>query len=437
MGSPRFTTEGAAANLPPFAHPLACLRSPGGALAGEAADRAHHRRLAAAAGRAVDGVFVVGAPATLGSETTAATAAVDAPTTPSDSPLAPPRHPPARGHPSAPRAVAGSARDRPSPPPLGVAPPVPLPAIQAAVPYGDCPAADIFVLVGNTGRSLAADMTVCLASLRSGTYAVTEAHLGVLHARWVHVARHHRVFLSLAAGWWAKWVEAAASPPLNDALRRLAAAAVSANAAWAAFAIATDAAALLPRLWAALTEAITAGAAAATAAEGILPAVVAATAQDTGAKQQGRQLASRRPRPRGRGTVVRTAGAAEAAAVAAATAAHGPTDAVHLLCRGVPPAARPAVAARLARHADAAAAARRRRQRGQPGQVDELDGGRGWGRRRARREAAAIAAAASGEWEDRQAGALRFFANAARGGGGGVRARARAGVPPLALVAVA
>lgn len=437
MGSPRSTTEGAAALPPPFAHPLACLRSPRGTLAGEAADSAYHRRLAAAAARAVDGVFVVGAPATLGGETTAAAGAVDAPTAPGDSPLAPPHHPPARGPSSAPRAAAGSTRGRPSPPPLGAAPPVPLPAIQAAVPYGDCPAADIFVLVGNTGRSLAADMTACLASLRSGTYAVTEAHLGVLHARWVHVARHHRLFLSLAAGWWAEWVEAAASPPLNNALRRLAAAAASANAAWAAFAIATDAAALLPHLWAALTEVVTAGAAAATAAEGILPAVVAATARDTGARQQGRQRASRRPRPKRRGSVVRTAGAAEAAAVAAATAAHGPTDAVYLLCRGVPAAARPAVAARLARHADATAAARRRRPRGQPGQVEKLDGGRGWGRRRAPREAAAIAAAAGREWEDRQAGALRFFANAARGGGGGVRARARAGVPPLALGAVA
>lgn len=434
MGSPRSTTEGAAAMPPPFARPLACLRSAGSPSAGEATDSAYHRRLAAAAARADDGVFVVGAPATLGGETTAAAAAMAAPTTLGESPLTSPHDPPARGPPSAPRAAAGPARDRPSPAPLGAASPVPFPAIQAAVPYGDCPAADIFVLVGNTGRSLAADMTACLASLRSGTYAVTEAHLGVLHARWVHVARHHRVFLSLAAGWWAEWVEAAASPPLNSALQRLAAAAASANAAWAAFATAHDAAALLPRLWAALAEAITAGAAAATAAEGILPAVVAATAKNTGDKQRGRQRASGRPRSRGRRSVVRTAGAAEAAAVAAATAAHGPTDAVHLLCRGVPAAARPAVAARLARHAGAAAAARRRRPREQPEQVDELDGGRGWGRRRAHREAA-VAAAAGREWEDRQAGALRFLANAARGGGGGVRARARAGVPPLALVA--
>lgn len=426
MGFPRAPIGGAAAVSPPAPHPLACLRFPGGISAGEAADEAYQRRLAQAAIRAGDGVFVVGAPATLGGGTAAVAAAAAAPTAVGESSQTP--APPPGGSQSAPHAAAAPARERPTPPPPGGAPPAPLPAIQAAVPYGECPAADIFVLVGNAGRSLAADITVCLASLRSGAYVVTEAHLGVLRARWVHLARHHRVFLSLAAGWWASWVAAAGSPPLNDALRRLAAAAASAGAAWMAFATAPDAAALLPRLWTALAEAIMAGAAAATAAEGILPAVVASAAPATGGKQQGRQRGEGRPRPGGRGrSLTRAAAAADAAAVAAATAAHGPTDAVHLLCRGVPAATRPAVAARLARQA---ATARRRLR-------DEQDGVWAWAGRHAGRKAVAAAAAASREWEARQAGALRYFANAARGGGGGGCPRARAGVPPLALVAVA
>lgn len=421
MRSSRAPTRGAAAVSPPAPYPLACFRSYGGGIsANKAADRTYQRRLAAAAARAGDGVFVVGAPATLGGRATAVVATTATPTAPGESFHAP--APPTSCPQSAPPAAAAWVRERPAPPPSGAPPPVPLPAIQSAKPYGDCPAADIFVLVGNAGRSLAADITVCLASLRSGAYVVTEAHLGVLRARWVHLARHQRVFLSLAAGWWAGWVAAAGSPPLDDALRRLAAAAASADAAWAAFATAPDAAALLPRLWVALAEAITAGAAAASAAEGILPAVVASSTSATGGRQQ------RRPRPGGRGgSVVRAAAAADAAAVAAATAAHGPTDAVHLLCRGVPAEARSAVAPRLARQT---AAARRRPRH-------EQDGGRACAGRHARRDATTATAVAGREWEARQAGALRFFANAARGGVGGVGPRARARVPPLALVAVA
>ncbi|GAB0490386.1 hypothetical protein MMPV_001623 [Pyropia vietnamensis] len=342
-------------------------------------------------------------------------AAAAAPTTAGESPR--PSPPAAEGPLSGPLTAKRSVRDRPARPPFDAHPLPPLPVIQAGAPYGDCPTADIFVLVGNAGRSLAADLTTCLASLRSGAYTVTEAHLGVMHARWVHLARHHRMFLSLAAGWWAEWVAAAASSLLNDALGRLAAAAASADAAWAAFATAPDAAALLPTLWAALTEAIMAGTAAATAAEGILPAVVASAAWTTGAKQQGRQrTGGRRRRRERRGSVLRVAAAADAAAVAAATAVHGPTDAVHLLCRGVPAAARPAVAAQLVR----LAAPARRRPRVQPEGRGEQEGGEVWVGRHARREAAAVAAAAGREWEARQAGALRFFANAARGGGGGL-----------------
>lgn len=291
--------------------------------------------------------------------------------------------------------------------------------MQPPVPYGGCPAADIFVLVGNAGRALAADLTACLAAVWGRGFAaataappVTEARLAVLHARWVPLRRHHRLLLSLAAGPWAGWVAAAASALLDGALARLSDASPAAVAAWAALATAPDAAAALPPLWAAVAEALLAGAAAAAAAEGILPAVVASAAAKTGRG--------------GGGGMVRAAAGADGATVRAAAAAHGnPADAVYVLCRGAAAADRAALAARLCRHAPEGGGGRRRK-----------GGKRVWRRGGDRRVTVAAAAASERGWEGRQAGALRFLATpeavvrGPRGGG-------RAAVPPLALVTMA
>ncbi|OSX74041.1 hypothetical protein BU14_0313s0026 [Porphyra umbilicalis] len=268
-------------------HPLACIRPTPPA----EPQAARGVRLAAAADRAAEAVFVVGAPSTLGR-----------PAPP------PPRVKPAPCNPPSATATAVAR--------------TPLPALSPLVPYGvGCLAADIFVLLGNAGRALNADVRTCLASLRRGTYAITEAHLGVFHGRWVHAARHTRLYLAVASQVWGGWLAAPTSDGVVCALARLTATAAGARAAWAAVATAPDAAAALPALWAAIASAASAAAAAYRAVEGVLPAAVAASA--VGAAAPASAAA----------TVGRLRDAADAAAAVAAMEVHGAADGVHLLTR--------------------------------------------------------------------------------------------------------
>ena len=156
----------------------------------------------------------------------------------------------------------------------------------AMAPYGASPATrprDVFVLLGNGGRSLLRDLHTIMGSLQSNRYVLAAHHLAVLHERWVLAARFLRLYGLVAERVWGGWVAAAdaaaaaaaaapAAPPVRAALDRTAAAVDAATATWARFASTAAPEALLPTLWADVHAASAAAAAAFRRVEGALPA---------------------------------------------------------------------------------------------------------------------------------------------------------------------
>jgi len=156
----------------------------------------------------------------------------------------------------------------------------------AMAPYGMSPATrprDVFVLLGNGGRSLLRDLHTIMGSLQSNRYVLAAHHLAVLHERWVLAARFLRLYGLVAERVWGTWVAAAdaraaaaTAPPLRTALDRTADAVAAATATWARFASTASPEALLPTLWADVHAVSAAAAATFRRVEATLPAVVRA-----------------------------------------------------------------------------------------------------------------------------------------------------------------